>query len=62
MYGDSNKWYFMKCIVKGNCCSSYRNSYLLHENKDMKDKAGHIIWLLEEAQKQIKAEEESREK
>jgi hypothetical protein len=34
----------------------------LHEDKDMKDKAGHIIWLLEEAQKQIKAEEESREK
>lgn len=62
MYGDSNKRYFMKCTVKGNRRSSYRNPYLLHEDKDMKDKAGHITWLLEEAQKQIKAEEESREK
>ena len=64
----AEKWYFMECTLDGEKKPSFKLSkplFVVYEDDDMKDKAekvlGHIIWLLEEAQKPVKALEESRE-
>ncbi|KAF0404050.1 crinkler family protein [Gigaspora margarita] len=56
---DAEKWYFMECTQDSEGKLSFKLSKPLsvaYEDEDMKVKVekvlGHIIWLLEEAQKQ----------
>jgi hypothetical protein len=67
---DAEKWYFMECTLDSERKPSFKLSkplFVVYEEdvKDMNDKAekilGHIIWLLEEAQKPVKTWDESRE-
>ncbi|RIA79214.1 hypothetical protein C1645_746052 [Glomus cerebriforme] len=65
---DAEKWYFMECTFDNGRKAVFKLSKPLsvaYEDEDMKDKAekvlGHIIWLLKEARKPVKALEESRE-
>ena len=55
---DAEKWYFMECMQDSEGIISFKLSkplFVVYEDEVTKDKAekvlGHIIWLLEEAQK-----------
>ena len=59
---DVEKWYFTKCSQDDEGKLSFKLSkslFVAYENEGMKDMAektlGHIIWLLEEAQKVVSA-------
>src|SRR5436309_13822499 len=65
---DAEKWYFMECTLENERKPVFKLSkplFVAYEDEGMKDMAekvlGHILWLLEEAQKPVKALEESRE-
>ena len=65
---DAEKWYFMECTLENERKPVFKLSkplFVAYEDESMKDMAekvlGHILWLLEEAQKPVKALEESRE-
>ncbi|RGB35366.1 hypothetical protein C1646_759448 [Rhizophagus diaphanus] len=65
---DAEKWYFMECTLENERKPVFKLSKPLivaYEDEGMKDMAekvlGYILWLLEEAQKTVKALEESRE-
>ena len=64
---DAEKWYFMECTLENERKPVFKLSkplFVAYEDEGMKDMAekilGHILWLLEEAQKPVKALEESR--
>ena len=55
---DAEKWYFMECTQDSEGKPSFKLSkplFVMYEHKNMRDMAekvlGHIVWLLEEAQK-----------
>ncbi|RIA91416.1 hypothetical protein C1645_805231 [Glomus cerebriforme] len=59
---DAEKWYFMECTQDSEGKPSFKLSmplFVAYEDVGMKDMAekvlGHIIWLLEEAQKPMEA-------
>ncbi len=59
---DAEKWYFMECMQDSEGKPSFKLSkplFVTYEDVGMNDMAekvlGHIIWLLEEAQKQMEA-------
>ena len=65
---DAEKWYFMECMQDSEGIISFKLSkplFVAYDGEGTKGMAekvlGHILWLLEEAQKPVKALEESRE-
>jgi hypothetical protein len=57
---DAEKWYFMECMLYSERKPLFKLSkplFVVYEDENMKDKAekvlGHIIWLMEEAQKPV---------
>ena len=59
---DAEKWYFMECTLENERKPVFKLSkplFVAYEDEGMKDMAekvlGHILWLLEEAQKPVKA-------
>ncbi|RHZ78496.1 hypothetical protein Glove_162g15 [Diversispora epigaea] len=67
---DLEKWYFMECLLDGEGKPSFKLSKHLmisYEDENIKkiqaEKIiGHIIWLLEEAQKPFEDGEQSKAK
>ena len=66
---DAEKWYFMECTQDSEGKPSFKLSkplFVMYEHKNMRDMAekvlGHIVWLLEEAQKTDSALDINEEK
>src|SRR5262249_52427854 len=62
---DAEKWYFMECTLENGRKPVFKLSkslFVAYEDEGVKDMAekvfDHILWLLEEAQKLVKALEE----
>src|SRR5215469_6511323 len=58
---DAEKWYFMECSLDDEEKPSFKLTEpvtVVYENEDLQSKVkkvlGHIVWLLEEAQKPVK--------